>query len=133
MTTDDRTPYTIYGSQQDNTALGGPSSSARGAITLNDWFQPGGGESGYIAIKPTDDNIIYGGAIGSGAGNGRLLRFDRRTNQSSIVTVWPEVQGMGRGAEALQVPLPVDVPDHVLAARGEHALRDLERRSSFDG
>jgi len=102
VTTDDRTPYTIYGSQQDNTALGGPVSSQRGAITMNDWFQPGGGESGYIAIKPTDDNIIYGGAIGSGAGNGRLLRYDRRTNASSIHTVWPEVTGMGRGAEALK-------------------------------
>jgi photosystem II stability/assembly factor-like uncharacterized protein len=102
VTTDNRVPYNIYGSQQDNTALAGPSASARGAITLNEWFQPGGGESGYIAVKPSDEDIVFGGAIGSGAGNGRLLRFNRRTKQSSIHTVWPEVQGMGRGAEALK-------------------------------
>ena len=102
VTTDNRTPFNVYGSQQDNTALGGASSSARGAITLNDWFQPGGGESGYIAIKPTDENIIFGGAIGSGAGNGRLLKYNHETKASSIHTVWPEVTGMGRGAEALK-------------------------------
>jgi photosystem II stability/assembly factor-like uncharacterized protein len=135
VTTDDRTPYTIYGSQQDNTALGGASSSARGAITLNDWFQPGGGESGYIAIKPTDDNIIYGGAIGSGAGNGRLLRFDRRTNQSSIVTAWPEVTGMGRGAEALkyrfQWTFPISFSPH--EENTLYVTSNVVHRSTDDG
>ncbi len=135
VTTDDRTPYTIFGSQQDNTALAGPVSSARGAITLNDWFQPGGGESGYIAIKPTDDNIIYGGAIGSGAGNGRLLRFDRRTNQSSIVTVWPEVQGMGRGAEALkyrfQWTFPITFSPH--EENTLYVTSNVVHRSTDDG
>ena len=102
VTTDDRTPYRLYGSQQDNTAFSLPSSSLRGAITAAEYFEPGGGESGYIAIKPDDNNIVYGGAIGSGAGHGRLLRFDQRTNEIRIVTVWPEVHGMGRGAEALK-------------------------------
>ncbi len=102
VTTDARTPYRLYGSQQDNTALSVPSSSLRGAITETEYFEPGGGESGYIAIKPDDNNIVYGGAIGSGAGNGRLLRFDQRTMETRIVTVWPEVQGMGRGAGALK-------------------------------
>jgi photosystem II stability/assembly factor-like uncharacterized protein len=102
VTTDNRVPYYLYGSQQDNTALAGPSSSQRGAITLSEWFQPGGGESGYIAVKPTDENIVFGGAIGSGAGNGRLIKYDRRTNASAVMTVWPEVQGMGRGAEDLK-------------------------------
>jgi photosystem II stability/assembly factor-like uncharacterized protein len=102
VTTDNRVPYYLYGSQQDNTAIAGPSSSQRGAITLSEWFQPGGGESGYIAVKPTDENIVFGGAIGSGAGNGRLIKYDRRTNASAVMTVWPEVQGMGRGAEDLK-------------------------------
>lgn len=102
VTTDDRTPYRLYGSQQDNTALSVPSSSLRGAITETEYFEPGGGESGYIAIKPDDNNIVYGGAIGSGAGHGRLLRFDQRTMETRVVTVWPEVHGMGRGAEALK-------------------------------
>ena len=102
VTTDDRSPYRLYGSQQDNTALSVPSSSIRGAITETEYFEPGGGESGYIAIKPDDNNIVYGGAIGSGAGNGRLLRFDQRTMETRIVTPWPEVQGMGRGAGSMK-------------------------------
>ncbi len=72
VTTDNQVPYRLYGSQQDNTALTVPSASATGAITQADWYQPGGGESGYIAVKATDSNIVVGGAIGSGAGNGRL-------------------------------------------------------------
>ena len=35
-------------------------------------MQPGGGESGYIAVKPGDPSIVVGGAVGSGPGMGRL-------------------------------------------------------------
>jgi len=102
ITTDNQVPYRLYGSQQDNTALTIPSASAYGAITEADWFQPGGGESGYLAVKPTDSNIIVGGAIGSGAGNGRLIRYDHRTHEQRIITPWPELTGMGYGAKDLK-------------------------------
>jgi len=100
--TDNRVPYRLYGSQQDNTAMSVPSFSPVGAITEKDWFRPGGGESGYIAVDPKDPDIIFGGAIGSGAGNGRLIRYDRRTGQEGNVTVWPDVNGMGNGAKDLK-------------------------------
>ncbi len=99
---DDSVPPRIYGSQQDNSALSIPTFSHTGAITETEWFVPGGGESGYIAIDPRDANVIYGGAIGSGAGNGRLTRFDRRTGQVRNITVWPNVNGMGNGANELK-------------------------------
>ncbi|HEX3722965.1 MAG TPA: glycosyl hydrolase, partial [Nitrolancea sp.] len=102
ITTDNQVPYRLYGSQQDNTALTVPSASAFGAITEADWYQPGGGESGYLAVKPTDSNIVVGGAIGSGAGNGRLIRYDHRTHEQRIITVWPEATGMGYGARDLK-------------------------------
>ena len=102
VTTDNQVPYRLYGSQQDNTALTVPSASATGAITQADWYQPGGGESGYIAVKPTDSNIVVGGAIGSGAGNGRLIRYDHRTKEQRIITPWPELTGMGYGAQDLR-------------------------------
>ncbi len=102
ITTDNQVPYRLYGSQQDNTALTVPSASATGAITQADWYQPGGGESGYIAVKPTDSNIVVGGAIGSGAGNGRLIRYDHRTREQRIITPWPELSGMGYGAKDLR-------------------------------
>jgi photosystem II stability/assembly factor-like uncharacterized protein len=92
---DDQQPYRIYGSQQDNWAISVPSQSHRGAITAIDWVQPGGGESGYIAVKPGDPSIVVGGAIGSGPGMGRLIHYDHRTGQERIISVWPEGYGMG--------------------------------------
>ena len=92
---DDQQPYRIYGSQQDNWAISLPSQSHRGAITATDWVQPGGGESGYIAVKPGDPAIVVGGSVGSGPGMGRLIHYDHRTGQERIISVWPEVYGMG--------------------------------------
>ena len=102
VTTDDAYPFRLYGSQQDNSAISVPSATVDGAIHERDWFAPGGGESGYIAIKPSDPNIIVAGAIGSGNFNGRLGRFDRRTGQWKNITVWPDVAGMGSGAGDLK-------------------------------
>jgi photosystem II stability/assembly factor-like uncharacterized protein len=92
---DDQQPYRIYGSQQDNWAMSIPSQSHRGAITANDWVQPGGGESGYIAVKPGDPAIVVGGSIGTGPGNGRLIHYDHRSGQERIISIWPEAYGMG--------------------------------------
>jgi len=92
---DDQRPYRIYGSQQDNWAISLPSQSHRGAITTIDQIQPGGGESGYIAVKPGDPAIVVGGAVGSGPGMGRLIHYDHRSGQERIVSVWPEAYGMG--------------------------------------
>ena len=108
-------PYRIYGSQQDNWAISLPSQSHRGAITATDWVQPGGGESGYIAVKPGDPTIVVGGSIGSGPGMGRLIHYDHRTGQERIISVWPEAYGMGDAARRASLPLPVDVPGLLLA------------------
>ena len=92
---DDQQPYRIYGSQQDNWAMSLPSQSHRGAITSTEWVQPGGGESGYIAVKPGDPSIVVGGSIGTGPGMGRLIHYDHRTGQERVISVWPEAYGMG--------------------------------------
>ncbi|MGC2096257.1 MAG: glycoside hydrolase, partial [Candidatus Sulfotelmatobacter sp.] len=47
VTTDDRFPYYIYGAQQDNSTVAIASASAEGAIDRPDWYDVGGGESGY--------------------------------------------------------------------------------------
>ncbi|MDW7982209.1 MAG: glycosyl hydrolase [Thermomicrobium sp.] len=102
VTVDNRFPYWVYGSQQDNTAIALPSRSVYGAITTCEWEEPGGGESGHIAVKPDDPNIVIGGAIGSGEGNGRLIRYDRRTGEQRTITVWPYEHSMAEGAESLR-------------------------------
>ncbi|HET8628523.1 MAG TPA: glycosyl hydrolase [Thermomicrobiales bacterium] len=136
---DDRFPYQVYGSQQDNTAIALPSASVLGAITLGDWFEPGGGESGYIAVKPDDQDIVVAGAIGSGAGNGRLIHYDHRTGQQRIITVWPEATGMGDGAIDLkyrfQWTFPIFFSQHnpdELYVAGNRVFRSTDQGGSWE-
>ncbi|HVB65146.1 MAG TPA: glycosyl hydrolase, partial [Nitrolancea sp.] len=102
ITTDNQVPYRLYGSQQDNSAISVPNMSVTGAINFTEWMEPGGGESGYLAVKPTDPNIIVGGGIGSGEGDGRLIRYNHKTGQHQNITVWPIVSGMGDGANIMK-------------------------------
>ncbi|MGA8729329.1 MAG: hypothetical protein WB608_11320 [Terracidiphilus sp.] len=84
VTTDHEFPYTIYGAQQDSGSIAVHSRTDHGHIDTRDWFLPGGSESGYIAIDPKNENIIYlSGAYGD------VQRFDRRTSFSQNVTPWP--------------------------------------------
>jgi photosystem II stability/assembly factor-like uncharacterized protein len=99
LATDNRDPYFIYGTQQDNSSLAVPSAVNHGAITWGDCFVAGTGESGYIAVHPADPDVVYVGAIGSSPGGGNSLqRYDRKRNQIRLITTWPEGE-RGRGAK----------------------------------
>jgi photosystem II stability/assembly factor-like uncharacterized protein len=139
VTTDNAVPYRLYGSQQDNSAISVPSATIEGAIHERDWFEPGGGESGYIAIKPDDPDIIVAGAIGSGNFNGRLIHFNRRTGQHRNITAWPELAGMGSGAESLkyrfQWTFPVFFSQHepnTLYVAGNRIFRSTDEGTSWE-
>ena len=93
--TDTRTPYYVYGSQQDSSTVAIASRSDDGAISRDNWYEVGGGEAGYIAPSPTDPNIVYAGDY-----QGNITRFDRRTNQVKSIAVWPELSD-ARGAATL--------------------------------
>ena len=97
LTTDTQFPYRVYATQQDNSAISVPSRSSKGAILWNDCYSVGSSESGHIAVRPDNPNIVYSGAIGSSPGGGdSLLRYDHSTGQTRIVSVWPEfVWGFG--------------------------------------
>ncbi len=136
---DNQTPYRVYGSQQDNSALTLPSLSTRGAITETEWYVPGGGESGYIAIRPDNPNIVYAGAIGSGPGHGRLIRYDHATGQQQNITVWPEIHGMAHGAKDLkyrfQWTYPIELSPHdpnVLYVAAQKVLRSTDEGMSWE-
>jgi photosystem II stability/assembly factor-like uncharacterized protein len=91
LATDNRTPYTVYGTQQDNSSIAVPSRSRNIGILWNDCYIAGTGESGYIAVRPDDPDIVYVGAIGSSPGGGNCLqRYDNRTKQIRLITTWPE-------------------------------------------
>ena len=89
---DDRDPYFVYGTQQDNSSVAVPSRNEKSSLMWMDGFIAGSGESGYIAIKPDDDNVVFVGAIGSSPGGGNCLqRYDHSSKQLRLVTTWPEV------------------------------------------
>lgn len=96
VTTDNDFPYNVYGAQQDNSTIRIASRTTEGGITEKDWWDVGGGESGWIAPSPKDSNIVFAGSYG-----GLLTRYDHRTRQERDVNVYPD-NPMGGGAEGMK-------------------------------
>ena len=84
-------PYQICGAQQDNSTLCGPSRKA-GGIDVRDWVEAGGGESGYIASRADDPDVVYAGSYGA-----LLTRKDLRTGLTRNINPWPD-NPMGHSA-----------------------------------
>ncbi len=133
VTTDNQVPYRVYGAQQDNTTISLPSRSALAGITQSDSYEVGGGESGYIAVRPDNPNIIFAGNY-----HGYLTRYDHLTRQDRNITVWPEAV-TGWGAKDVkyrfQWTFPIILSPHdpnVLYVTGNHVFRSTDEGSSWD-
>jgi photosystem II stability/assembly factor-like uncharacterized protein len=87
-------PYNVYGAQQDNSTVRIASRSTEGGITVREWYDVGGGESGWIAPSPKDSSIVFAGSYG-----GLLTRYDHHTGQSRDINPYPN-NPMGGGADA---------------------------------
>lgn len=96
VTTDNHFPYRIYGAQQDNSTLRISHRNDGRGITEDDWEPTAGGESGWIAPDPLDNDIVYGGSYG-----GYLTRENHRNKTSRTVNVYPN-NPMGHGAEDMK-------------------------------
>ena len=100
-------PYHVCGAQQDNSTLCGPS---RGSLDISDWVEAGGGESGWIAARGDDPDIVYAGSYGN-----LLTRKDLRTGITANVNPWPD-NPMGHPAQDLkyrfQWTFPIIVSKH---------------------
>ncbi|MBS3819611.1 glycosyl hydrolase [bacterium] len=110
VNTDDRFPYYVYGAQQDNSTVCIPNRTSDSGIDRSDWYAVGGGESGHIAPKPGNPNIVYAGSYG-----GLITRYNHKTNQRQAINPWP-VNPMGWGAAKLkyrfQWTAPIVVSQH---------------------
>lgn len=89
-------PYHVYGAQQDNSTVRIASRTTGFGITIRDWEETAGSESGWVQPHPKDSNIVFGGNYG-----GYLTRLDHRTGQERDINVWPD-NPMGWGAEGMK-------------------------------
>ncbi len=134
---DDQYPYLVYGSQQDNSSIAVPSRTGKGAINWGDCYPPGTAESGYVAVKPGNPDVVYVGAIGSSPGNGDALqRYNRVTDQVQLVSVWPEDAPDAKSAEVrFQWTYPIVFSPHdpnVLYACGNRVYRTADEGHSWE-
>ncbi|MCX6175284.1 MAG: glycosyl hydrolase [Ignavibacteriales bacterium] len=85
VNTDNDLPfYNIYGGTQDNNSFGGPSRSIRGSgVISDDWVITQGGDGFWIAIDPTNPDIIY-----TESQYGGMARFDKKSGES--IDIRPE-------------------------------------------
>jgi photosystem II stability/assembly factor-like uncharacterized protein len=125
---DNRWPYRVYGAQQDNSTIAIASRDDDGVIGRQDWFEVGGGESGFIAPDPNDPEIIY-----ANSDSGQMTRLDHRTNNLRDVSVYP-LDVSGNGAAALQYRLqwtePLFVSRHdsnVLYTASQYVMRSPDQ------
>ncbi len=109
VSTTNHFPYKVCGAQQDNSTLCGPS-RAPGGILRAQWFDAGGGESGFVTPLPNDPDIVFAGSYG-----GMLTRKDMRTGLSRNINPWP-LNPMGHDAKdakyRMQWTFPIVVSPH---------------------
>jgi photosystem II stability/assembly factor-like uncharacterized protein len=96
VTTDDHFPYRIYGAQQDNSTVRIASRTTGAGIDKPDWCSVGGGESGFVAPRHDNPDIVYAGSYG-----GLITRWDYETRQTRDISAWPD-NPMGWGAGLLK-------------------------------
>ena len=102
-------PYHAYGAQQDNSTVR-TATRGRGGITERDWYDVGGGESGWIAADPRDTTIVYAGSYGN-----LITRFDAKAGTLRNINPWPD-NPMGHPASDLkyrfQWSFPIVISPH---------------------
>jgi len=81
ISTDNRYPYWVMGSQQDTGAIMTRSRSDWGQITVVDWLPLPSSEFGTVAPDPLKPTTVYGVGYGLGQGGGGLIKIDLATGQ----------------------------------------------------
>jgi len=109
VTTTNHFPYRVCGAQQDNSTLCGSSRGERGT-QYAEFFDVGGGESGYIVARPDNPDIIFAGSYG-----GYLTRKDIKSGFERDINPWP-LNPMGHSAidakYRMQWTFPIVISPH---------------------
>ena len=133
-------PYHVCGAQQDNSTFcvlsspNDPRGGATGQERFGNWmYEVGGGESGYIAVHPTNPSIFF-----AGSQEGTLTRFDRGTGVLRNVPPYPRFfsgESAGSLPERWQWTFPIVIsaldPNTVYAA-SQHVWRSTSNGLAWE-
>jgi photosystem II stability/assembly factor-like uncharacterized protein len=129
---DNHWPYRVYGAQQDNTTVAIASQTNDGVIARQDWYEVGGGESGYISPDPRDPDIVYAGSDGA-----TITRYDHRTKLMEDVSPYP-LDTSGNGAGELKYrfqwtePVMVSAYDsNVIYSASQYVMKSSDQGRSW--
>jgi photosystem II stability/assembly factor-like uncharacterized protein len=125
VSTDDRFPYWVYGSQQDSGAVSLPSrGEGTDGINMTQFREiVAGGESDNIAPDPDDPDIIFGG---------RVDKLDLRTQQVRNVDPTLASPGLNRGTWTLPLTFSPRDP-HILYFANQRLFRTSDGGEHWDG
>jgi len=133
VTVDNDFPYHIYGAQQDNSTVRIASRNTDFGLTTRDWYDVGGGESGWIAPSPKNSEVVFAGSYG-----GLITRQDHRTGQQRDVSPYPN-NPMGAGADVLKYRFQWNFPilfsphdPNTLYAGGNVLFRSLNEGQTWE-
>ncbi|MCZ0954400.1 MAG: glycosyl hydrolase [Rhodospirillaceae bacterium] len=132
MTTDNRYPYRVYGTQQDDWTVSVPSMST-GKRVVEDVFSVGGGEHGHIAVHPENPDIVYAGNY-----EGIITRYDHGTGDMRNIEAYPQ---LAEGVPAIelryrfQMNAPIRISrhgPHVVYQVSQFVHRTLDEGQSWE-
>ncbi|MBD0779243.1 glycosyl hydrolase [Maribacter sp. ANRC-HE7] len=84
--TDNLVPYTIYGGQQDNSAIAIASRTNDQGIDWKDWYAVAGCESAYLAFDPDNPEVVFGGCY-----QGIIEKWVRASGEGKSIKEYPEL------------------------------------------
>ncbi|MSO83833.1 MAG: sialidase [Acidobacteria bacterium] len=144
VTVDNEIPYNVLGNKQDEPTYRGPSNSrlqggfgGDPGIPRAMWNAVGGGESGWATPDPTDSNVIWSTASGSGMVGGIVVRYEQNRRQFRNVEVWPD-QSNGPAAGVRyrfvwDAPLHISPHDHnTIYVGSQHIHRTTNGGQSWE-
>ena len=119
LSTDDRYPYWVYGTQQDSGSIGTLSRGDYGEISFLDWDPVAAYEFGYIVPDPSDPNMVFAG------GPARGLVLVNRSNRQ-VETISPNLSRDGDFRLAMNPPLAFSPQDPHVFYEGTQFLMETQ-------
>jgi photosystem II stability/assembly factor-like uncharacterized protein len=131
VSTTNHFPYRVCGAQQDNSTVCMSSQPDPGSH-FAEFYDAGGGESGYVTPHPTNPDIIFAGSYG-----GHLTRKDTKSGFERNINPWP-LNPMGHSAVdakyRMQWTFPIVISPHdpnVLYVGSSVVLKSTNEGESF--